>query len=218
MTRVVGVDPAADDRAKKRVVGVDSPTDEVTRDASNYRRKHVYPYLKGQDFAVTRIAGTNATRGAVARAVTREETVYVTGVGHGELNSYSGTDGTPLFFVGGYEAQEVSAKIIHLMSCLTAIELGPDMVKSGATAFFGYDAEIWSSDDAASCDAEIDKGFADGLTAEEVYQRTMSAFDARIRELDGNGEPHFASRLELNQAHLCAPSTHARFGSVHARL
>ena len=197
------------------VVGVDSATDQLTHLSLKYRAQNVYPYLRTK-FHVTRLKGTNTSRAAVRNAVLAQGIVYVTGIGHGEMDAFGGAANNPFFRVGGYDPQEAHAKIIHLMSCLSALALGPDMVENGAHAFFGYDAAIVDSDDALACDSEIDLGFADGLSAREVYTRTMDAFDARIAELESR---HFdASSLAFNQSHLCAPSTHGRFGNEDAHL
>jgi hypothetical protein len=64
--------------------------------------------------------------------------VYLTGVGHGFPNSYTGDNLDPIFSVGQFGSKEVSGKIVHFLSCETAATLGPAFVAKGCRAYFGY--------------------------------------------------------------------------------
>jgi hypothetical protein len=68
------------------------------------------------------------------------------------------------------------------------------------------------------CDSEIDLRFADGLTADEVYQCTVALYDRQIAALRAVGEIYAAGTLEANRHHLCAPSVDPRWGDVAASL
>ena len=60
------------------------------------------------------------------------------------------------------------------------------MVKHGCLAFFGYDVQFTfptkTADVFFECDSEIDRAFAEGITAEEVYQRVQDLYERRIKE------------------------------------
>jgi len=206
----------------KHVVGIDANDDSATGAVARHRKKNVYPYLRARGFTVDLYTGKKAQRALVAAAVSVRGVDYVTGVGHGAFDRYLGYQGLPIFQVGGYAPAEARTKVVHLLSCLTANGLGPDFVANGARAFFGYDTDFnfntRTRDGCLECDSEIDRGFADGLTAHEVYQRTIAAFTRAANEARRRAKPHMAARIENNRDHLCAPTVDPRFGQRGVRV
>jgi hypothetical protein len=207
------------------IVGIDASHEVLTAAVSRHRTRNVYPHFRKRGFEVTRFRGQRATRNLVAPAVSDPAVNYVTGVGHGELDRYKGDQDIPLFQVGSYAPAEVSAKIVHFLSCLTALQLGPDFVANGTRAYFGYGdnfaidtripAELHIE---LQCDAEIDRGFADGLSAAAVYRRVYEYYTVRIAEATRSKKHALAGRLMNNRDALCAPSVHARWGGEEASL
>jgi hypothetical protein len=215
-------------RRRRRLVGVsvlaiDSSYDAVTRAAFNYRQQHVYPYLESKGFTIIKCQGVLARHLYVAEAVRGEEVDFLTGVGHGLPDAYTGDKYDPIFQVGDYTSEEVHGKIVHFLACYSALKLGADLVKHGCRAFFGYsDAFTCHLEEEPEvffdCDSEIDRAFADGLSAEEVYDRVRVKYDRHIDELYNAGKYHLAATLTFNSIRLCAPSIDARWGDPKARL
>ena len=87
--------------------------------------------------------------------------------------------------------------------------LGSDFVTHGCLAYFGYNEDfivlMRISDAFFDCDSEIDRAFADGLTAEEVYERVIEHYNQKIHELENGGHYREAAALEHNRDCLCAP-------------
>lgn len=204
------------------VVAIDSNYEPVTEAAFNYRQKHVYPYLEKQGFKIVRCQGQLARRYIVAPEVAKPNVDYLTGVGHGLANLYTGDQGDVIFQVGQYSQEEVNPKVVHFLSCQTARELGPDFVKHKCRAYFGYDVNFtFTWDDADiffECDSEIDRAFADGGEAGKVFDRVKKLYEKRINELRNAGKDYTASTLETDLFHLCAPSVDARWGDQKAKL
>jgi hypothetical protein len=204
------------------VVGIDSNYEPVTLAAWRYRNENVYPYVLRRGFVVTRFDGKLARRYMVAPAVVQSGVDYLTGVGHGLADLYTGDQGEPLFQVGAYAPPEAQKKIVHFLSCQTAQTLGPDFVVNGARAYFGYDVNFtfqWEGSDLFfECDSEIDRAFAEGLSARLVYQRAYRRYSERIDALRRAGKTYLAATLELDRDHLCDPSVAARWGDASARL
>jgi len=205
------------------VLGVDSDTDPVTRAATVYRDANVYPHFQAQGFRVTKLQGMLARRHYVAPEATKPEVEYLTGVGHGAYNLFTGAYGDVIFQAGRYHPDEAAGKIVHLLSCQAARDLGPDFVVNGARAFFGYDENFVfftaEQDVFFECDSEIDRAFADGLTAAQVYDRVTRLFDQRIADLRGAGKLREAATLEFNRDHLRCPSSGGtRWGDPRAKL
>jgi len=163
------------------VLGIDSNYEPVTLAAFQYREKYVYPYLQAKGFTVKKFQGPLARRHYVAPEARKPEVEYLTGVGHGSYNLYTGDHGDVIWQVGNYHPDEVKGKIVHLLSCQTARDLGTDFVRNGCRAYFGYDENFTfymaEKDTFFECDSEIDKAFGDGLTAAQVYDRVKKLYD-----------------------------------------
>jgi hypothetical protein len=204
------------------VIAVDSNFEPFTKAAFEYRQKHVYPYLEARGFNVMRFQGSLARRYYAAPEARKPSVDYLTGVGHGTYDAYTGDYFDPIFNIGNYSQEEVRGKIIHFLSCQTARALGPDFVRQGCLAFFGYDENfIYHQDEAEvffECDSEIDLAFADGLTAESVYQRVMAKYNKCIAEMRAAGKLYVAAMLEFDRDHLRAPSSSRMWGDTKARL
>ncbi len=119
-------------KVRVRVLGIDSSFEPATLAAYQYREKHVYPYIQSKGYTVDKCQGPMARRIYVAPAAVASGVVYITGVGHGSHTIYTGCYYDPIFQVGCYAAAEPAGKIVHLLSCETARDLGPDFVKNGA--------------------------------------------------------------------------------------
>ncbi len=71
----------------------------------------------------------------------------IIGVGHGNEVSFTGHNEALILEIGKYAPREVQGKVIKLLSCLTGIALGPDLIKNGAKSFLGYvDDYVWVMD------------------------------------------------------------------------
>jgi hypothetical protein len=204
------------------VIAIDSSFEPFTKAAFEYRQKHVYPYLESKGFNVVRFQGPMARRYYAAPAARKPNVDYLTGVGHGTYDTYTGDYYDPIFNVGNYSREEVRGKIVHLLSCQTARALGPDFIAQGCLAFFGYDENfIYHQEEAEvffECDSEIDLGFADGLTAEKVYQRVTAKYNDRIAEMRAAGKLYVAAMLEFDRDHLRSPSSAEMWGNRKAKL
>jgi hypothetical protein len=190
-----------------------------------YRERYVYPYLRQQKRRITKLQRSNASRANVASVAKRDGVQFITGSGHGTQTKFLGHSGGAVFEIGKYKAGEVKDRIIHLMSCRSGEKLGPDMVKKGGRAFFGYSADLTilegHEDVLYECDSEIDRGLAEGLTVADVHQRTVSLFEAHIDRLMSTGrleDAHAATFLSANLDFFCTPVIDPRFGDAQARL
>lgn len=205
------------------VLGIDSNYEAVTLAGYQYREKHVYPYFKAKGFAVKKLQGPLARRHYVVQEVSKPEVVYLTGVGHGRYDLYTGDHGNVIFETGNYHPDEATGKVAHFLSCQTARELGPDFVRNGCRAYFGYDENFTfymaQKDTFFECDSEIDRAFADGLTAARVYVRVRALYDKRIAELRAEGKLYVAASLEFDRDHLRCPSSGGEsWGDPKAKL
>ena len=195
----------------KVVLGIDSNYEPVTKAAYEYREKHVYPYLDSQGYKVEKLQGTLARRIYAGPRARRPEVKYLTGVGHGSYDTYTGHYYDPIFQIGNYSSPESAGKIVHFLSCQTGRDLARDFVANGCKAYFGYDENfvfiMADSDTFFECDSEIDKAFADGGTAKQAYGRTRQVYETRIAQLRAAGKHYVAATLELDLDRLRCPSS-----------
>ena len=71
----------------------------------------------------------------------------IIGVGHGDVDSFTGQNEVMLLKVGQYESREIEGKVVKLLSCQTGVELGPDLIANGCAAYLGYtDDFLWVCD------------------------------------------------------------------------
>lgn len=207
------------------ILAIDANFDPVTKAPFDYREQNIYPLFQEKGFAIVRRQGESARRTEVAPQARQPNVIYLTGVGHGFPNSYTGDNLDPIFSVGNFSPEEVAGKIVHFLSCETAAGLGPEFVAKGCLAYFGYSDNFTYPPNLADtffdCDSEIDRGFANGLTADQVYQNVQARFQQNIDQLKSTGDSgdlFNASVLEVDLRLLRAPSVSAEYGDPNARL
>ncbi|MDJ0902844.1 MAG: hypothetical protein QNJ55_28995 [Xenococcus sp. MO_188.B8] len=222
------------------ILAIDSDYDSITQSAYEYRQKSVYPYLEELGFEVKYHRGQSARRYLIAPVAQERSIVYITGSGHGHPREFTGDYGCTIFKVGHYSKEESQEKIIHLLSCYTARELGLDMAQNGCRAFFGYDDPFYFvlnfSEVFWELDSEIDRAFAEVMSAEEVYDRVSKLYQQRIQEYtdmwataimnedDREGDQETVNvmyelyevikHLKGNYRHLCCPSVNPKWGRI----
>jgi len=193
------------------VLAIDSNYEPATLAVFQYREKHVYPYIASKGYAIDKCQGTMARRVQVAPQARQPGVAYLTGVGHGSYTTYTGHFYDLIFEVGNYSVPEAQGKIAHFLSCETARDLGPDFVRNGCLAYFGYDEDfVFTTADQDiffECDSEIDRAFADGLNAADVYDRVKALFAKRAAEFRAHGKQTEAATLESDLDCLRCPSS-----------
>lgn len=194
----------------------------ITKHAAAYRAKRVIPYLSnvGRITPIV-LTGPNDIRPNFAAACLRRGVVYITGVGHGLPTLYTGYRSSRLWEECKYGRAEVKNKIIHLLSCQTAQRLGPDLVRKGACAYFGYIENFtitWSYPNVFwKCDSSIDLAFCRGLTAKEVTQVALWTYNGMIKKYRGIHGPT-ATWLTWDRDALRTPMMNRRYGNPKCSL
>jgi hypothetical protein len=210
-------------------LGIDANSDPTLLAGMTHRDADVYPYMLCKGILLEKRQGASAVSGSVGPKAGAAEITYITGSGYGNATTFQGQNSAAVFAVGVYAPREADGKIIHLMSCDTAQSLGPDFVVNGCRAFFGYDDYfVYAPSDADiffDCDSEIDRAFADGLTADAVYTRVKALVDDRVKKLNDLGAVNEAGTLQDLFDSLRCPSSPNRpglpvinFGTATAKL
>ena len=157
------------------ILAIDANFDPITQAPFDYREENIYPLFQERGFTIVRRQGESARRTEVAPQARMPNVVYLTGVGHGFPDSYTGDNLDPIFSVGHFSPEEAAGKIVHFLSCETAADLGPDFVAKGCRAYFGYSDNFTYPPNLAEvffdCDSEIDRR----------QRRSVQCFGARGR-------------------------------------
>ena|SRR5206468_5896781 len=202
-------------------VGIEAASDDFTRLTYRFRQRNVYPYLKRKGLRAVVLSRTAAMKSRAAPAARRSGVAYLTGSGHGSRDAFTGYHMQDIFHVGDSVS---SGKMAHFLSCFTAQDLGPDFVRHGCRAYFGYADEFaWNGQTNPApylwCDAEIDRALADGETAEGALNRALKKFNQSINTLGlVRGKTAAAGMLMTIRNHLLGPSNDPRLGNPRARL
>jgi hypothetical protein len=210
---------------QSQVLCIDANFEPITQAGYLHRTSYLYPKLKNMGFNLVFCSASDDNRQNVASHAAASGIIYLTGEGHGADAQYDGQRFESVFKVAGYQPKEVQGRIVHFLSCYTAIKLGPDMVRNGCRAFFGYDFLFSFHPDFADvslkCDSEIDLAFAEGLTAAEVFSRVQDLFTrtiADLRAIGGTTANCAAAMLETDLAHLVSPISGPDWGDQSAKL
>ncbi len=207
----------------KKIAAIDSNWEPATKAAFDFRQINVYPIFKTANFKIIKNQGNNANRSSVKDSLVCYKNIrYITGVGHGNYNLYTGHNGTIIFKIGGYLTKEVKDRVIHLLSCRTAKDLGPDFVKKGCLAFFGYIENFtfyWGYEEIFfRCDSEIDLVFASGSNAKKVYENTKKVYEDAIDALNTEGYYYITAILQEDLDILRCPSIGSQWGNENATI
>jgi hypothetical protein len=82
------------------VLAIDAAFEIITQKGFNYRQENVYPYLQQKGFSIKRSQESLARRVYVAPEARKPQVIYITGVGHGGYDSYTGDFYDSIFSVG----------------------------------------------------------------------------------------------------------------------
>lgn len=85
---------------------------------------------------VVDISGKDVTKQNVDRAISNYDPIYVTGIGHGGPDVFTGHNYEDIFTT--CDCSNLKNRDIYLLSCQTAQRLGLDMIEKGALSYEGY--------------------------------------------------------------------------------
>lgn len=148
----------------------------------------------------------------------------IIGMGHGDIDAFTGQNEAVILEVGKYDPNEVRGKVIKLLSCQAGRVLGPDLVNNGAAAFMGYtddyiwvcDADLastpWADKMAATCLMPVIDGLnalLDGRTAKEAFDIELEGY---LRNAELEEDELIRACLEFNRGNAVL------LGSKDARI
>jgi len=144
-------------------------------------------------YDVTDLEGNLATKADLERIIATKHPLFFHGFGHGNTNVYTGQNKEIVLEVGLNE-NILSGMIVYLLSCLTAVELGPAIIAAGGLAYIGYNVEWAWMDENGYGDPYTDyyaegyyrasnaipSAFFRGFSAEEAYYAGINTYNEWI--------------------------------------
>lgn len=98
--------------------------------------QHVSSEALQQGLHLTELMRGEAEKIPVWNALANEDPIFVNGFGHGSYAIYTGDTVTPIFT--STDCHILSGRVVYLLSCYTANELGPAVIEAGGIAYGGY--------------------------------------------------------------------------------
>lgn len=204
-------------------VCIDSNADVVADAVAKWRDANTYPLLLTNGFSLRRLKESMSNRDYLEQELLLTDVTYLSGSGHGLDDEFQGSDNLPALKVGQYKKVEVTGRVVHLLSCRTALLLGRDLVKNGCIAFFGYDMPFSFYyefiDQFMSPNKLIDEMISQGHTAQSVHEAVVVEYERIINSLKTSGASVVViADMETNLNHFCSPSKDAKWGNPMARI
>jgi hypothetical protein len=208
------------------------------RSGADYRTGELYPKFAAQGRELRHCTGFRASRQALSAELRSNNGYsYVTGFGHGESHRFTNLGQTILGSHAPYAADLLlyKSKVVHLLSCDTASELGPALIQAGCRAFIGYrgeflfpasaeeDGEPLSLEEIQAlfweCASEVDAALADGESVKVAHERASAAFTKLLEEFEQYElSVAYVIRIQTNLARLSSPLNDATLGDATATI
>jgi hypothetical protein len=212
------------------VLIVDAAWDRVTHYGRAFREKFVLRDFKKEwpAYSIHELVGPDAIRSKVNAFVNQNRVRYISGMGHGLYDSFTGFHNQPIWNSND-SLSHLAGTIVHLLSCQTGAVLGRSMIKDGVVAFWGYTVNFafyrnrtsptdLTTDSLAEIyfkmDCIIDRGILSQKPADAIYD-SVTAYVAAVLPQLKSKKLEQALLLD-NYVHLVCPAT--IWGQVNATL
>jgi len=141
---------------------------------------------KNKDFGVSWLDGDEARLKPLEDTLKLEDPINFYGSGHGTKRAFTGQELE--IILTPRNAHLMEGRVCHLLSCFTAIELGPALIEY-CLSYFGYTSEFivgLTLDPRPSSvitqslvepDTEIERSLVEGLTTGEAYENSLRKSD-----------------------------------------
>jgi len=172
-----------------KVLFCENTTDSVTSEVATYRQNNVHPVFESRGFELIKLMGVNDNRTNFAARAKESLVVYISGIGHGNYDNYTGHSNSSLIRVGSYDPAEVDNSSIHFLSCRTGRDLGPNTVTKGAVSFMGYTENFtftWANSTLFwKADSQYDISMALGRTVQQAVSDSVAQFNLGMAAVPG---------------------------------
>lgn len=108
-----------------------------------YALQHARDYATNLGWNALDFSEELARQQSVFDGLDGNDPLFLYGFGHGNASLYSGQGEPPEIIFTTNQCDKLNNRLIYLLSCLTAIALGPAIIEAGALAYAGFNIS-WS--------------------------------------------------------------------------
>ena len=102
-----------------------------------YALSYVLDYAATKSYLISDLQGTLADKPHIDNEINSFDPYLIYGFGHGNSNTFTANSETPVWYVGK-DLTHLKDRIVYLLSCLTANNLGPYIINQGAVGYGGF--------------------------------------------------------------------------------
>ncbi|MBA7707402.1 hypothetical protein ES703_116274 [subsurface metagenome] len=97
---------------------------------------HISDEARLQELDLIELQSYEAVKEPVWNTLEASDPIFVNGFGHGNTGIYTGDDTKAIFT--DEECSILAGRVVYLLSCLTAVELGPAVINIGGITYIGF--------------------------------------------------------------------------------
>ncbi len=162
------------------------------------------------DVTMVELKGMNAVPRKIDEALEKYDPVLFVAIGHGYADTYLCECNQPYMVSDDNRVKKMSGRIVILVSCLTAKNLGPSLIENGALAYYGSRGELWffiryppcsgrTVKSVFSCELQPIISLMEGKTTGEAQQERLERYEKEIEYwTTGPGKNHPDAPLITN--------------------
>lgn len=170
---------------------------------------HISDEARSQDLDLIELQKYDAVKQPVWDTLEASDPIFVNGFGHGNTGIFTGDDSKAIFTDD--ECDILAGRIVYLLSCLTAIELGPAVISAGGVAYIGFNMEWtwlannthvdpygdWYAEGFYRASNEFPIALIQGDMVSEAKDRSIAKYNEWIEiwETERSGDPYAASAI-----------------------
>lgn len=191
------------------------PDWDIVTASGSYWMQAVVDFARQRGINFGDLQGNDATLHQLQREILSRNPQLFYGVGHGLAHIITGQNEE--IVLSKDNARIMKDRIVHLLSCQTAKQLGPELIRAGAKVYVGYDVDFYA---VLGLDPRVDSLYTralfepditlalnllSGLPPAKAYEESQAVSDEWIEYFRNSDDPHddlLIRALISNKNHL----------------
>ncbi len=170
---------------------------------------HISDEARLQELDLIELQSYDAVKGPVWDTLEASDPIFVNGFGHGNIDIYTGDDTQAIF--RDTECGILAGRVVYLLSCLTAVELGPAAIDAGGKTYIGFNIswtwmaqnitadpyDDWYAECFYRSSNECPIALIQGDIVSEAKDRSIAEYNRWIEiwETERSGDPYAAEAI-----------------------
>jgi len=200
----------------------------ATQIGSNWFEE-VVKKAKDEGFDVKCLHGDDDTKENLEKALSDNPDAFLTGIGHGNANCFTGQNKKPMIVEGQSEGI-VANHAWYPLSCEVGASLGKAVVRTGCPAFCGYDKKfVFALSKRSGKGGEAARGFMEANNAvpltlieggdfDDAYKAAQAKFQEWVEKEKKEGKKRRVKWLIHDKRCMVAPATSDAYGDGSTKI